>query len=418
MTESEFSFLLTSQAQQVLAEYSTLDLSSSALMKASETLRQTFSADQVNTILTTIRLRQRAKAKFSKAENMYFTQDALEQASADVVTAYRARRFESYDNVLDLCCGIGGDAIGLAAFSENEARRVHGVDLDPVRLAMATENVRAYGGRQRFVTHCQDVHDAVRSLESNAWFVDPARRVSADHGQSAERAKQNQKKRIFDPEECSPPLSQVLAWRDFSPNGGVKLGPGIDHALVPADAEIEFISVKNEVREAVMWFGGLSTGDGVRRATLLPDGHSIFTVKEPDEDDVPVLPLGRWIHEPDKAVIRAHLVRTLAVQNKAWRIDGQIAYLSTDSIVASPFWASYEVETWMPFSKQKLKKYLKEKNVGDVILKKRGSRVDLDQLRPALKGKGAETRVVFLTQINDKPVAIIAHPSSVSQTES
>jgi len=91
--------------------------------------------------LETTLLRQRGAAKFSRAADMYFTRAALEQASAEVVSTYRADRIASagFQHVADLGCGIGGDSISLAA-----RVKVIGVDWDPVRVAMAQENLHAY----------------------------------------------------------------------------------------------------------------------------------------------------------------------------------------------------------------------------------------------------------------------------------
>ena len=72
---------------------------------------------------------------------MFFTREALEQASGEVVSTYRAMRFQPFDPIADLGCGIGGDAIAIA----RTGRQVIAVDSDPVRAAMAAENLKAHG---------------------------------------------------------------------------------------------------------------------------------------------------------------------------------------------------------------------------------------------------------------------------------
>ena len=42
----------------------------------------------------------------------------LEQASDEVVAAHKAGRFSDCGRVADLCCGIGGDTLALAARAE------------------------------------------------------------------------------------------------------------------------------------------------------------------------------------------------------------------------------------------------------------------------------------------------------------
>src|SRR5688572_14279469 len=74
-----------------------------------------------------VRLRRRAARKFSRSDQMWFTPSLLEQASAEVVSRHRARRYASFrergEAIADLCCGLGGDSIGLA-----ESGPVHAVD--------------------------------------------------------------------------------------------------------------------------------------------------------------------------------------------------------------------------------------------------------------------------------------------------
>ena len=87
-------------------------------------------------------LRQRAArgGKFTRAAAMYFTREGLEQATGETIARYRARRFARCDSVADLACGLGGDALALAADGQ-----VLAVDRDPLRLLLARENARAYG---------------------------------------------------------------------------------------------------------------------------------------------------------------------------------------------------------------------------------------------------------------------------------
>lgn len=91
--------------------------------------------------LDTVMLRERARAKFTRSDEMFFTREALEMASAEPVARHRAGRFAEYGTVADLCCGIGGDAIGLAS----ACVAVVAVDRDPLRVRMAEANLAAYG---------------------------------------------------------------------------------------------------------------------------------------------------------------------------------------------------------------------------------------------------------------------------------
>src|SRR5438067_1472249 len=56
-------------------------------------LRRDLSADRAHRVIEQVELRQRAKEKFSRPEQMLFTRQALEQASGEAPASYKAGRF-------------------------------------------------------------------------------------------------------------------------------------------------------------------------------------------------------------------------------------------------------------------------------------------------------------------------------------
>lgn len=118
--------------------------------------------------LTQHELRRAAENKFSKAGRMFFTRPGLEQASAELVSRYRAGRFTDCVVLADLCTGIGGDLISIAGQRETLA-----VDLDEVHLRMAVLNAEVYAAAG--VRACADVR-SVDLTSVDGVFVDPARR--------------------------------------------------------------------------------------------------------------------------------------------------------------------------------------------------------------------------------------------------
>ena len=112
----------------------------------------------------------------------------------------------------------------------------------------------------------------------------------------------------------------------------VKCAPGIDFdelGRLGFSGEIEITSLGGSVREACLWSSGLAEAGVRRRATML-DGPEQITDAEPD--DCPVAPAGRWIVDPDGAVVRAGLVRHYAARHGLWQLDPDIAYLSGDRL--------------------------------------------------------------------------------------
>ena len=392
MTLDDLAFLLSEQGQRWLADVGQMGVTPQTHLQLATWLRQKLPKTQAQAVLETVVLRQHATTKFSRAGEMYFVRAALEQASAEVVAQHRARRFAALGSqqIADLGCGIGGDAIALAAQAE-----VTGVEWDPIRLAMAQENVRVYGHGQRFHPLQADLHSLTPLRQMDALFFDPARR-------------DEQGRRFFSLAQYQPPLHVIDAWRAVVPETAVKISPGVDYAELPSDAEVEFISLAGEMKEGVLWYGRLHSGVA-RRATLLPTGHTLTTADLPVEPIPSTLPK-EYLYEPDSAVIRAHLVQALAVQLGANQIDDSIAYLTGETAVTSPFARCFAVAAHFPFQLKQLRHYLRQQQVGSVTIKKRGSPLEPEQLLRQLRLSGDKEnhRFLFLTHILGEPSVIVA----------
>jgi SAM-dependent methyltransferase len=387
MDLSAFRWLLSAEGQRVLADTAVLSLTPTTHLSIAADLRRQIAPELAQAVLDTALLRQKATAKFSRANEMYFTREALEQASGEVIGAYRARRFAALHPrlIADLGCGVGGDALALAQIAP-----VVGVDLAPVRLAMARQNVQVYAGNGRFHPLQADLRQ-LAPLPADALFFDPARRDP--HG-----------RRLFSVYHYQPPLSLVNEWRAKVAATAVKISPGVDYAELPPDAEVEFISLDGEVKEGLLWFGPLHSGAG-RRATLLPGGHTLTS--EPG-DSVPVIAPQGYLYEPDGAVIRAHLVEELARLLGAGKIDQEIAYLTAVVPQQTPFARCYPIEDAFPFQLKRLRHYLRQRQVGHVVIKKRGSPLEPEWLQKQLRLQGDEQRTLFLTQIGGKAGVVVS----------
>jgi SAM-dependent methyltransferase len=392
MDLASFHRLLSPDGRAVLAEAVALSPTEGTLLSCHQRLRKKFPDDLVRAALEMALLRRKAADKFTRAADMYFTREALEQSSGEIISTYRASRFAGHSHVADLCCGIGGDAIGLSAVAD-----VNAVDLDPLRLAMAAENVTAYGRRATFVPG--DV-TTVPLPDLDAAFLDPDRRADG--------------KRHIRIRDYVPALDAVRARFPSDFRLGVKVAPGVPwDELRTFDAEAEFISVGGELKECVLWFGPLKTAG--RRATVLPAGVTLFA-DEPAPPAEPGPPLA-YLYDPDPAVVRSGLVSDLGRLLDARPIDADIAYLTGDRLVATPFVKAYRVEESLPFHAKRIGERLKAANVGHVTLTKRGSPVDVDELRRKWKLTGSEVRTVILTRVSGQPWALIATPVSVSHNK-
>jgi THUMP domain-containing protein len=346
--------------------------------------------------LTQVDLRARAVAKLgADAVRMYFTPDGLEQATRLSVAAHHARRFVGAGcrRVVDLGCGLGSDAMAFAGLDLG----VLAYDADELTAALATVNLRHWPDVQ---VRCADVIaldlDDVLEPGDGVW-LDPARRTGGRGGS----------RRTFDPEAFSPPYSFVLDVASRVPATGAKLAPGIAHRLLPPDAEAQWVSVGGDVVECALWCGPLAR-EGVRRSALLLDGAGgAHELTAGQTSPAPVGPVGSWLHEPDGAVIRAGLVGEVARELGGTLLDPTIAYISTAHPAATPFARSYAVEDVLPFSLKRLRGYLRDRGVGTLTVKKRGSAVDPDQLRRQLKLSGDASATIALTRVDGRPHVLV-----------
>jgi hypothetical protein len=342
--------------------------------------------------LTQSRLRARARTKFDDfADGMLFTPTGLEQATRLAVGARHAQRYAAAGStrVADLTCGIGGDAMALAALGLT----VLAVEVDELTAALATVNLRHFPDAE--VRHGDGLALDLAAEGVDAVFADPARRTSSG-------------RRRHDPSAYAPPLDRVLEVRRDVPALGVKVGPAIPHDAVPDDAEAQWVSVDGDVVEAGLWFGPLAP-DGPGHSALVLRGSGATTVRasmaELQRPDVG--PLGAYLHEPDGAVIRAGLVALVAEEVHGRLVDPTIAYVTSDTLVTSGLTHAYRVLDTMPFGMKRLRTALRERGVGRLTVKKRGTAVEPEQLRRQMDLRGDGEATVVLTRVQGAQTAIL-----------
>jgi SAM-dependent methyltransferase len=382
LTPEQVRLLLSPAGRDAVARASSLDLSAAARLRAAEAMRTAAGPELGPLALEQAVLKDRARAKHPAGERMWWTAEALEQSSSYDVATHRARRFAGADRVLDLCCSVGGDLLPLAAVAPTV-----GVDLDEARLLLAQQNVLELGLSVQLVRA-----DVTRLEPTGAVFADPARRAGG--------------RRVFNPRDYVPRLEQVLGWLPRLDALAVKVAPGIDYDVLSPEVEIEVVSLRGDVKEAIIWAGDVRRGPR-RTATLLPSG-AVLT----DESVPPpvVRPPGRFLLEPDGAVVRAHLVAQVAAEVGGWLLDETIAYVAADEPVPTPFGTWYEVLESLPFGLKQLRTALRAHDAGPIVVKKRGTAVQPEVLRKQLKLTGSREVTVVLTRSAGRQIALIAQP--------
>jgi len=347
-------------------------------LAAAERMRRRHPPEVAAAALEQVTLRRRAVAKFGdRATAMFCTRDGLEQATRPSVAAHHARRFvrAGVSRVIDLGCGIGSDAWAFA----DAGLEVIAVERDPHTAEIARANLV---GRAEVITG--DAEQLAEEIigERDGVFLDPARRTTSG--------------RLWHTEDFTPRWAFVTELLADGRTVGVKLGPALPHREIPVGVEAEWVSDRGETVEVCLWSGPGSVPDS-RAALIMPD-HRLPA--DPGRARLPVSAPGRFLYEPDGAVIRSGAITVLGEQLGGWLLDDQIAYLSADAYTSTPYADAFEISEVLPYSEKVLRRWVRDQRIGRLEIKKRGVDGDPAVLRRRLKpvGERKATMIISRTQ--------------------
>ncbi len=342
---------------------------------AATRMRKQFSPELAAAALAQETLRRKAAAKFPWGEEMFFTSDGLEQATRHQVAAWRSDKFRKagVNEVFDLGCGIGADSMAFL----NAGLQVHAVEADEDTAALASANLALVGGAPVQVAHVEEVEVS----KGAGVFLDPARR--GDRG------------RTWRVEDLSPPWALVLQYLASPHFTCVKLGPGLPKELIPDGVRATWVSHRGDVVEASLW-----NGPGPARAAVVfpRDGGEPIELSAERPRELPVGPPGRFVIEPDNAVIRAGLVTEIAPEADMWLLNPRSAYLSSDEPITTPLADCFEVLDVLDYDIATLRRYVAHHRIGTLEIKKRAIDVDPATLRRQLRPKGPNRVTLILAR--------------------
>lgn len=391
METSELRELLTPESLALLDGLGPSESTADAVALVSRLRKEGHPPQRVAAVLTQYRLRRKAASKFGPfAERMLFTEQGLEQATRLRVAALHAGRFAAagLHHVADLGCGIGGDAMALAALD----LQVTAVERDEATAAIAAYNLAPWASAR--VVHADALElplDADSGID--AVWLDPARREGA--------------RRLSSPDDWSPSLDDALAIAERLPTG-IKLAPGMDRALLPDNRETQWVSIDGDVVELVLWSKVLARSGVGRAALVLRGDHPPAELTAAsDSSDAPAGPLAEYLYEPDGAVIRARLIGDLARSLGGWMLDSSIAYVTSDRLDSTSFARAFRVIERLPIDEKKLSRALATRGIGTLEIKKRGVDIDPATLRRRLKLRGDSSAVLVLTRIDGERTALL-----------
>jgi len=387
-------------------------------LRAVELLRRHCSPDEAAAVVTLRALRQRAVASGRFPEEMaaelLATDKLLQQASSIRLAIWKGRRLAEMlgaqqpraTEVWDLCCGLGGDAIGLA----RAGLAVRGVDSDPAAVLCARHNARAAGVDDLCSFEVGDVEDL--DLPADAVVhIDPDRRVSGRR--SIE---------LGDFSPAGPTLARIVARTGA---GAMKLPPGAD-ALelesIPAGM-FEYVSEAGICKQLVAWWHNKAQACRAaprRRATVLTGPLEDPHATSIDAGVAPYAPIGRpgpWLIEPDPALVAAEAVDDLAAAQGLWRVAIGLPWLFGDKLVHTPMATCFEVLADVPGRNRDIAQAVQKLGGGTVEVKPRGLKMDTDRLQRQLRGPGRMPLAILWCRLGAKQRAFICRRMGYTHAE-
>jgi hypothetical protein len=200
----------------------------------------------------------------------------------------------------------------------------------------------------------------------------------------------------------------------LSRNAALKLAPAAEApSSWEEQGELEWISRDRQCRQLVAWFGELAAASGNRRATIvsnqLEGPAAVRTLLGTRDARLPAASqIGRYVFDPDAAVLAAKLVGELAAEHALAAIDESVAYLTGDWPIHDPALACFEVTDVLPFDLKRLKQLVHSRGIGQLEIKKRGVRQEPEQIRRQLRLSGDRAAVLLVAPVERRVTAILA----------
>jgi len=395
LTLEQIEFLRTPLGRDLLA----MDLPHDDPLAAQTALRKHCGLAEAAAAAEMRRVRRRAEAsgKFPPgfAAGLLATDVMCQQASSFRLAAYVGHQlagFAGSGEMLDLCSGLGADAIGAAWAGAT----VRGVDSDDRAVLCAAHNAELAGVADRCSFAQADV--AAMDLPADAVVhIDPDRRATG--------------RRTVLMEDYSPPEKSLRDLTTRTRAGAMKLSPALDRGAVEdwGDMQIEYVSEGRVCKQLVLWWPAGPTG---RKATVLAGAMHSPEATSINVDPAAIAELAEpaeWLIEPDPAVIAVGAVDTLAVAHNLHRTCPTLAWLFGREPADTPLARNYHILARVAGRESDIRRAMRKLSAARVTVKPRGLKLNTDTLQRRLSSrKGTRDLVVLWCKLARREEAYIA----------
>ena len=416
----DYRWLISEEAAPILSEVQIEIENKTNALTIAKKLRKQISPERSALVMEQAQLRIRGKKKFSHPENMFFTRRGLEQSSGRLIAQYKAMRFAGLKSVADICCGIGGDLIGLgrrgirsSSVSGSEERleqsekndsntfRTIGVDSDGLTSLFARCNLEASGLDSSLNSVEQLDFEKFDISSMDGIHIDPDRRKGD---------------RTVHGSRFSPSLSTIFERVSKNCCLAIKVAPATPVAdYFPEKLHREWIGDHRECKQQILWsepFSEQLDFRTARTATYIGRNGRVSQISSSkDELEQPTQffdSIHEFFYEPHSAVLAAGMTDVLARRYNLRRFTSQIVYLTGDRFIDDPLLSCFQVLKILPMSLRQTVKVLKSLEVGQVEVKKRGIDNVAAEQYGRMKLEGPNKATLILTCLGKKRVAVIA----------
>lgn len=360
---------------------------------ASEKIRG-FDPAEIHAAVDLVLTRHSSKKLAALGAGWHGSRRSVAQASRAEVARRHASRFRGCAHVVEVGTGIGSDLRELSRV----AGRVTSIEADPQVAEVAEGNMRAEGiTNVRILVGQAEAVLASLSDSFDGLWSDPGRRDASD-------------RRLRRGGDYSPPLEFVLGIEVPGPRG-IKAGPSLPWAEIPADCTREYIGFGGECIELTLWRGVTEPKVGVYIADAetywIPEGtHSVSSI---DHDAT----TGLFLIEPHVAIIASGSAEEFFAERNCRVLASGLAYgISDNAIVGSPLCRSFKVLESFPYSLRTLTERVRARRWNSrTEIKKRGIAEEPEEIRKKLKLPQPRESDVFgtivLARLDRSPVAFL-----------
>lgn len=324
---------------------------------------------------------------------------SYEQASSELTAFYKSSNIKG-NTILDLCGGLGIDDI----YFSKKFKHVISLDADSELNEIVKNNFTKLKieNIERITNFAEDF--LANNNQAFDWvYIDADRRPEANA-------------KTFKLEECTPNIIELLPIiKTISNKLLIKLSPLVDISYCKTAIDnitaIEVVSVKNEVKEILLWLDFKTTdNEHIIKAINIHDFDNIQHFQSTTQSEyAPLNNLNiQYFFEPNASIIKGQLSKEYAVFCNLKMLAENSHFYIGNNVPPNFMGRSFKIIHHSIFSKSNLQQYLKNNNLSKANISKRNFPINEAEIAKQFKLKEGGDDYLFFTQ-NTKGERLFFH---------